>query len=208
MRALSMDLPVEEIGITRVQQPALLGPGAGQDSYTGVSRAVTWQRHQPELLRQVRRSADRFESEPILSASSLMCLPMRSVRPLHLAMPAAITAVGRPQGGSQSGPKDVDRGPRKVREPARVIAVEMRQDDMAYVLGRVSKAHDLTQRGLLRVQDRADTAQEPLAQAVSGICDVLETDSGVDQNHAFRGFHEEAVTDEGRRLRARTFTVD
>lgn len=86
--------------------------------------------------------------------------------------------------------------PGKLREAARVVGIQVRDDDVADILGREAEAPDLGRGGLVGValgtQEEAVVAAEPAA----GIGDLRGAQARVDEDQALGRFDEEAVTDE------------
>jgi hypothetical protein len=116
-----------EISITGVQQPAV----ARFDGHARVTARVAEQGHQQHILDTSQR-ARALQSEP---SFALRCIGLKVG---HVAPKLGIIA--------WIGPNDVDlrvlksvevyRRLGEILEPARVVDVEMREDDVAYILGR------------------------------------------------------------------------
>jgi hypothetical protein len=83
---------------------------------------------------------------------------------------------------------------REIRDPADVVEVEMRRDDMTDVFGSEAETFDLSYRGLVAVERRPE--QEPRRpQSARRIGDVIDAEAGVDENQTVVGFDEQDVAD-------------
>ena len=89
---------------------------------------------------------------------------------------------------------DVHLGVREVAEPARVVEVEMRDEDLPDVRRVVAEGADLRDGGLLRVQARAE--QPARGSQPARVGDVAGAVARVHQDESVGGLDEQAVRDE------------
>jgi hypothetical protein len=117
----------------------------------------------------------------IADVASLWCRDL--LRHRHLIFPAM----------------DVNLRMREIRNAAGVIAVEMRQQQMPDIVGRIAQRLDLPHRGLGRIQPRR-RLPNPSTSKPHRLRDVAKANAGVDQRQAVIGLDQQAVTHQTRPL--------
>src|SRR4051795_5191098 len=149
-----------EVGVAGVEQPAAVRP----DDDAGVAQRVAGQRHEQNLWRQAVQVAHALETEPALAVRAVLP-PARDAIPLWRAVAvAADEAVPALAGLPELGLQHVDGGRREVLEPARVVEVEVRGDDVAAGARGEAESLDLPQRRLLLAELDAVRQPEQAAQ--------------------------------------------
>ena len=74
-----------------------------------------------------------------------------------------------------------------------MIAVEMRQQEMPHIGGRIAERLDLLHGRLGRIEPRRGLPH-PFATEPRRVRDIVEPDAGIDQHQAVRGLDQEAMT--------------
>ncbi|MEH3103643.1 MAG: hypothetical protein PGN12_07025 [Sphingomonas phyllosphaerae] len=169
--------------------------------HTRMSPGVAGQRHHQDLGRQSVQIAHRVEAEPALAARAV-ALPA-----LHIVELPRPPTVARDDAGTRTGGvvifalHDVDGGVREVLQPAGMIEVEMRRDDVPHVAGTMAARLDLSDRRVAFVEP--DVEHHPPWQGDPGIGavvrmrDVAQAVTGVDQHQPVRvGFDQQTMTDD------------
>lgn len=82
---------------------------------------------------------------------------------------------------------------REVVQTAGVVEIEVRQHDVANVLGPEAEAFDLADGGHFLTKIGAQQGQEEAAQTATRVRDVTQTEAGVDEGEAFVAFNQQAV---------------
>ncbi len=83
----------------------------------------------------------------------------------------------------------------KLGQAPGVIEIEVRGNDMAYVVASKAQALDLGQRGLARIEAGGAAAQERATQA-HRVGEVVRAEARVDEDQARAGLEEQAVAHE------------
>jgi hypothetical protein len=96
-------------------------------------------------------------------------------------------------------PVDVHLGTWKVRNSAGMIAVEMRQQEMPHIAGRITQCLDLLKRRLGRIEPRR-RLPDPSAPKPLRRCDVVEAKAGIDKRETIIGLDQKAVANHARPL--------
>lgn len=110
-------------------------------------------------------------------------------------IPQAIFEVFALEGALDFGGKDVDLGLREVGDPADVVEVEVRRDDMAHVLGRKTKGLDLLEGRDARLRRNPKERRRHKAKAPAGMREIVAPKARIDQDQAVVCFEKQDVRD-------------
>ena len=110
----------------------------------------------------------------------------------HVTLAFAPARVHR---GLQLAPEHVHLSLGKVGQPAGVVDVEVRGDDVAYVAGREAQRAYLFDRRLALARLRCEQRVEDQPE-LARVAHVIETEARVDQDESFGSLDEQAVTDQ------------
>ena len=175
-------------GVAGVQQPA----GAVVHGDARVAAGVPRERNGEDRVGQPREVAHGGEALPRL-AGARVAVPLGVVGPM--ARPVALAlGEGRLHRRGVLVGVQVHRRRGKVREAAGVVEVEVRDQDVAHVLGvEAEAAHVLDGRGGAPRVDAGDGG-EGSAEAPRRVAQIVGADAGVDEHEAARGrLDEQAV---------------
>jgi len=167
-----------------VEDPATTGPG---DRDALVAAAVAVHRDEYDV---VAERPHRSEPEPVVATVAVLD-PRRSVRPLRRQVAAAF---GQPRvlrrvelGGTHVHPR-----PREVREPTRVVEVEMGEHDVGDVVGVMPEGANLGDGGLGGREHRPGQGS-PAGAEPPRVGQVLGAQPRVDEQQPVGPLHQQAV---------------
>ncbi len=178
-----------EESVAAVKQPAL----ALLDGDAGVPARVAEQRHEHDLGLYAGQYAHALKAEPVVAFGPVLD-PFRAVRPVHGDVALAF-AQARFQRGPQLRREHVHLGLGEVRQPAGVVDVEMRSDDLADVARiEAERAHLLDRRlGLARLRSEERVEDQP---ELARVAHVVEPEARIDQDEPVGALDEQAVADD------------
>jgi hypothetical protein len=174
-------------GVAAVQYPAV----AGVDRHAGVTAGVAGQRDQRDARRYLRELLCRGESAPLLTVRGVLD-DLGAVRPQDRAEAEPFTTRRGPQRAERLCGGDVYLGLGKVAYAADMVAVEVRDDDVAHVVAVKAELLDLMYGGLLTFEHRADEVSGR-SHPTGGVVAVLRAEAGVDQNQTVAGLDQQHV---------------
>ena len=189
-----IELRVVKIGIAGVQQPSVLV--AHRDP--AMAERVARQRDHQNVRLAVAERAHALEAEPVLAAGAVE-RPIRPVLPLRRDVASFRRHDLMRHRHVEFLAMDMYLGLWKVRHAARMVAIEMRQQQMPYVIGREAERLHLADGRLGRIKPRRGLP-DPFAPEPRRVADVVEPDAGVDQHEAVIALDQQAVTDHPRPL--------
>lgn len=186
-------LRVVEESVTRMEEPA----GAVFDGNAAVATGVTREGHEEDFGIEAGNWADGVEAQPPLIRIDLVEAPSRLVAELARAIALMFNPLLRMQGGFVFGLKHVDRGTWEIGEAARLIEIEVGEDDIADVLGFESQKLELPDHRLVDVKlGLPPRLPEGAGKRLHRLGDVMGAESGIDEDDSGRGFDGEAVANE------------
>ncbi len=103
--------------------------------------------------------------------------------------------------------EDVDLGAREVRQPARVVDVEVGEDDVADVSRVEACGLDLGEGDLAGLKLRAGEGEERTGE-LSWVLQVPGPEAGIDEHEAIGGLDEQHVADDPSRLKPAAVAID
>jgi len=177
------------VGVADVKEP----PAVISHGDAAVPHGMAEEGHEEHL--ELAHVQQRPRLGPVPPAGGpLMRLPSRPVVELGsgvplVAGPQAIVFLGR----------HVHRGGGKISQPAGVIRIPVREDDVRHVRGLEAESFNLSNSGQRLVELEPGRIDGGLAYPFERPSDVLEADSRVDQNEAAFAFEQQAVAS-GRRI--------
>ena len=182
-----LDLAVVEVGVTAVQQPAVLVAHGDR----GVATGVADQRDHQDLGVDAGEHPDALKAEPRV-AVHLVGLPLRAVGEVaaRIAHPVAQARMNR---GLVLRLERVDFGLREVWEPAGVVEVEVGAGDVPNVSGGEAEPAHVLERGVGCVFRRPERRRERDAERTVRIAQVADAHPGVDQHERVSGLDQQAV---------------
>ena len=87
----------------------------------------------------------------------------------------------------------VDAGAREIVEAAGLVEIQVREHDVAHVVGAEAHRFDLAHRRHLGAQVRCEQAARSGREAPLGIHDIAHAQARIDEQQAFAGFDREAM---------------
>src|SRR3954465_9514118 len=185
-------LCVPEIGVRRLQHPAAIT--SHRDA--GVTHRVADQRDEQDVFGEALQPSHAVEAEPRLAFTGPVRAPVGPRTPLLRTAPPAGEHRSPPLRRLLLGEEHVHGGARKVVEAARMIEVEVRQHDVAYVARVEAEPLDLADRRHLLAEFRSEEREEELAQAFARARAVAQPEAGIDEHQFVCRFDEQAVAGE------------
>jgi len=122
-----------------------------------------------------------LEAEPVLPLP-LPDIPLRAVPPMQGAVAALLFHAAAPHGRLVLGPENVDFRMGKIGNPARVVQVEMRGNEVPDVAGLEAEPFNLAEGRRLGVLDRPHGALEEETQAAAQVGHVGRTKARVHED--------------------------
>jgi hypothetical protein len=166
--ARAVDLAVVEIGVACVKEPATV---ILLDGDAGMPPGMAGEWDQQDLGRQTLQLTDGIEPEPSLAPAEWIERPVGGLVPLlrAIAFPRDERTAATLVGDFFLSRSNVNARVRKIFDPAGMIEVEMRHDDVADVSRRKAQAAYLRDRGLfppeLRSVERQEKVRQPLPRS-------------------------------------------
>ena len=183
----SVDCAVMKKRVATMQHPTV----SGVDRYAGVAAGVSRQRNQHDSRRHLVKLLRGSEASPLLSLRSVLD-DLGAVRPLHRAEAEPLSARRGAQRAERLCGSDVYLGLGEFGYAADVVAIEMRDDDVAHVVPSKTELLDLSDGGFLALQHWADeVSRRP--HPLCGIAAVFRPEAGVDQDQTVVGLDEQHV---------------
>ena len=174
--------------VSALKEPAAIGANGDPTMPAG----VTGERDQVDLGTDYRANPDGLKAKPV-AVHGLVKDPSRGMGPVPPVTAAFDDATGLVC-SLILDPMDVNGRLGKIPQPAGVVEVEVGQDDMAQITGRVAESLDLAQGGLVLIARGAHQAEEE-AHKRGGIGIVQAAKAGVHQGEPLVGLDEQAVDD-------------
>jgi hypothetical protein len=189
-RPFDVHFGVIKVRIARIKQPSLWAT----NRYPGMSERVTDQWNHEHVGPDTGKIADAIESVPCLSDTRPMRLPgVPRDPPLLGAVTHAVEHGLLCDRRADLFREKVHRRMRKIIEPARVVEVEMGEDDVADVPGLKAEPLDLSNGGVALPQLGCVERQKKPAQSIGRIAHVAQAITGVDEDERMALLEQKAV---------------
>ncbi len=183
-----------EIRVARVNEP-LGRPARDANRDGGMASRVPDERDEHHVVGDDAHAAKPLPRIPRIFVKH----PLRSVREVRAAVTSPLVQRPRSHRRFVLAAMDVDFGIRKVGQPAGVIDVEVRHDEVAHVLRLEAERCDLPERRTLREKLRTEPSQKDRTEATDRVAQIRVADAGVDQHEAVAcGLDQERVRDDVR----------
>src|SRR5690606_22069882 len=147
--------------------------------HTRMPMCMADQGNHRDFIRQCRQRTDAVEAVPGLAFSRLVDLPAITTVPLLRSKALTIKPGALLQRVIASALQHVNGGMRKIVQPAGMIEVEMREHDMAHIIGAKTHRFDLPRRGHFCAEVRRYQRKEEGAETRTRVCDITKAKTGV-----------------------------
>ena len=185
--AIGVKLAPVEIGIAGIEDPSR----SGVDGNARVAKCVARKRDHQDFRWKAVERVHRVESEPLLASGYTVSLPVTNAVPLGRAVPALRDeATAHSLGGLALHVHHMHACMGEILEAARMIEIEVREDDVADVAWGISERFDLVQRSLAHPEADVQHAAEQKAQPWMRVLNVLGAIAGIHQNEPLIGLNQ------------------
>lgn len=178
-RSVDVHFGVIEVRVSRVEEPIALATNGD----AGVTQGVTNERDEQYLRTDARQLPDTVEPVPWLSVSNSVRSPgMSGASPLLRPVTHSVEHRRLCFRGSDLVSEEMHRGTRKIIEPARMVEVEVRKDDLPDVARIEPKGLDLPNSGQALPEFRTIERAKERAESTPRIAHIVQAIARIDQD--------------------------
>jgi len=196
------DLAVKIVTVTGMKEPTSIAAYG----YTAVSRGMAGERYDHDICLVITERANALESEPVLAFLAVHS-PLRLVTPLFADVAPLPRSDLPGDRGLIFAEMDMDCRRGEVRQASGMIAVEVRQKNMAHIVPREAECPDLFESCFCAVETRRGVSS-PIGWKAFGISNIAEAESSIDKGKTVFGFNQQYVADEPRSFEETASAVD